>query len=88
MRGQSPVGSHRASQLSNPSNSQSFSQPPPPLSLSNNGSQPVLSASCQQILQTGASLNSSADAISHKPRIESLMKLGKESEATWLQIGE
>lgn len=25
--------------------------------------------------------------MSHRPRIESLIKLGQESEATWLQIG-
>lgn len=36
----------------------------------------------------GQERNHAADSIAHHPRIESLVKLGKESEATWLQIGK
>lgn len=62
--------------------------PPPPLSLSNNGlSNNSPSPSVLQILTIGQERNLSADSIAHHPRIESLIKLGKESEASWLQIG-
>jgi glucose repression mediator protein len=40
-----------------------------------------------QILAMGNERNHAADAMAHHPRIESLVKLGKEAEATWLQIG-
>lgn len=60
--------------------------PPPPLSLA--GGPPQQGPSVLQILQMGQERNHAADALAHHPRIESLIKLGKESEATWLQIGE
>lgn len=41
-----------------------------------------------QILAIGQERNHAADSMAHHPRIESLVKLGKESEATWLQIGK
>lgn len=60
--------------------------PPPPLSMA--GGPPQQGPSVLQILAMGQERNHAADAVAHHPRIESLIKLGKESEATWLQIGE
>lgn len=65
--------------------------PPPPLSLLSLGSSgppPQQGPSVLQILAMGQERNHAADSIAHHPRIESLVKLGKESEATWLQIGK
>lgn len=59
--------------------------PPPPLTLGQGP--PMQGPSVLQILQTGQERNHAADAMAHHPRIESLIKLAKESEATWLQIG-
>ncbi|GAA6004005.1 hypothetical protein JCM10207_006508 [Rhodosporidiobolus poonsookiae] len=59
--------------------------PPPPLSMA--GGPPQQGPSVLQILAMGQERNHAADAIAHHPRIESLIKLGKESEATWIQIG-
>lgn len=59
--------------------------PPPPLSLA--GGPPQQGPSVLQILAMGQERNYAADAMAHHPRIESLIKLGKEAEATWLQIG-
>lgn len=52
------------------------------------GGPPQQGPSVLQILAMGQERNHAADAVAHHPRIESLIKLGKESEATWLQIGE
>ncbi|GAA5959541.1 hypothetical protein JCM3765_002364 [Sporobolomyces pararoseus] len=60
--------------------------PPPPLSMA--GGPPQQGPSVLQILAMGQERNHAADAVAHHPRIESLIKLGKESEATWLQIGQ
>ncbi|KAM0790602.1 hypothetical protein ACM66B_004467 [Microbotryomycetes sp. NB124-2] len=60
--------------------------PPPPLSLA--GGPPQQGPSVLQILQMGQERNMQADAQAIRPRIESLVKLGKEAEATWLQIGQ
>ncbi|GAA5944277.1 transcription regulator CYC8 [Sporobolomyces koalae] len=60
--------------------------PPPPLSLA--GGPPQQGPSVLQILAMGQERNHAADAVAHHPRIESLVKLAKESEATWLQIGQ
>ncbi|GAA5877141.1 hypothetical protein JCM1840_005668 [Sporobolomyces johnsonii] len=60
--------------------------PPPPLSMA--GGPPQQGPSVLQILAMGQERNHAADAMAHHPRIESLIKLGKESEATWLQIGQ
>ncbi|KAK4056999.1 glucose repression mediator protein [Microbotryomycetes sp. JL221] len=60
--------------------------PPPPLSLA--GGPPQQGPSVLQILQMGQERNMQADSAAHRPRIESLVKLGKEAEATWLQIGQ
>lgn len=62
-------------------------QPPPPPPLSLAGGPPQQGPSVLQILQMGQERNHAADSIAHHPRIESLVKLAKESEATWLQIG-
>lgn len=65
--------------------------PPPPLSLLSLGSSgppPQQGPSVMQILAMGQERNLAADSVAHHPRIESLVKLGKESEATWLQIGK
>jgi len=51
------------------------------------GGPPQQGPSVLQILAMGQERNHAADAVAHHPRIESLIKLGKESEATWLQIG-
>jgi len=59
--------------------------PPPPLSMA--GGPPQQGPSVLQILAMGQERNHAADAMAHHPRIESLVKLGKEAEATWLQIG-
>jgi len=59
--------------------------PPPPLSMA--GGPPQQGPSVLQILAMGNERNHAADAMAHHPRIESLVKLGKEAEATWLQIG-
>ncbi|KDE03522.1 hypothetical protein MVLG_05989 [Microbotryum lychnidis-dioicae p1A1 Lamole] len=62
--------------------------PPPPLSMSQTGSAPPQQGpSVAQILTLGHERNHAADQVAHHPRIESLVKLGKEAEATWLQIG-
>ncbi|SCV71326.1 BQ2448_2914 [Microbotryum intermedium] len=62
--------------------------PPPPLSMSQSGSAPPQQGpSVAQILTLGHERNHAADQVAHHPRIESLVKLGKEAEATWLQIG-
>lgn len=63
------------------------SNAPPPLSLVHSGPPPQ-GPSVLQILAMGQERNHAADSIAHHPRIESLVKLGKESEATWLQIGK
>ncbi|ORY42975.1 hypothetical protein BCR35DRAFT_311237 [Leucosporidium creatinivorum] len=63
-------------------------QPPPPPPLSLAGGPPQQGPSVLQILQMGQERNHAADSIAHHPRIESLVKLAKESEATWLQIGQ
>lgn len=60
--------------------------PPPPLSMA--GGPPQQGPSVLQILAMGQERNHAADAMAHHPRIESLIKLGKEAEGTWLQIGE
>ncbi|GAA6029122.1 hypothetical protein JCM8097_001610 [Rhodosporidiobolus ruineniae] len=60
--------------------------PPPPLSVA--GGPPQQGPSVLQILAMGQERNHAADAMAHHPRIESLVKLGKEAEATWLQIGQ
>ncbi|GAA5843206.1 hypothetical protein JCM9279_001893 [Rhodotorula babjevae] len=60
--------------------------PPPPLSMA--GGPPQQGPSVLQILAMGQERNHAADAMAHHPRIESLVKLGKEAEATWLQIGQ
>ncbi|KAK4052466.1 glucose repression mediator protein [Microbotryomycetes sp. JL201] len=60
--------------------------PPPPLSLA--GGPPQQGPSVLQILQMGQERNMAADAQALRPRIDSLVKLGKEAEATWLQIGQ
>ncbi|KAI5480889.1 hypothetical protein MNV49_006698 [Pseudohyphozyma bogoriensis] len=59
--------------------------PPPPLSVGS--APPMQGPSVLQILTMGQERNHAADAMAHHPRIESLIKLGKESEQTWLQIG-
>lgn len=59
--------------------------PPPPLTMA--GGPPQQGPSVLQILAMGQERNHAADAMAHHPRIESLVKLGKEAEATWLQIG-
>lgn len=51
------------------------------------GGPPQQGPSVLQILAMGQERNHAADAMAHHPRIESLIKLGKEAEATWLQIG-
>lgn len=58
---------------------------PPPLSLGTGP--PQQGPSVLQILAMGQERNHAADSMAHHPRIDSLVKLGKESEATWLQIG-
>lgn len=60
--------------------------PPPPLSMA--GGPPQQGPSVLQILAMGQERNHAADSMAHHPRIDSLVKLGKEAEATWLQIGE
>ncbi|GAA5991661.1 hypothetical protein JCM10908_001081 [Rhodotorula pacifica] len=60
--------------------------PPPPLSMA--GGPPQQGPSVLQILAMGQERNHAADSIAHHPRIDSLVKLGKEAEATWLQIGQ
>ncbi|KAM0756210.1 hypothetical protein T439DRAFT_351927 [Meredithblackwellia eburnea MCA 4105] len=59
--------------------------PPPPLTMGTGP--PMQGPSVIQILQMGQERNHAADAMAHHPRIESLVKLAKESEATWLQMG-
>lgn len=59
--------------------------PPPPLSLGSGP--PQQGPSVLQILAVGQERNHAADSIAHHPRMESLIKLGKESEQTWIQIG-
>ena len=72
-----------AQQYSTPANS---NPPPPPLSVGTGGP-PQQGPSVLQILAMGQERNHAADSMAHHPRIESLVKLGKESELTWLQIG-
>ena len=51
------------------------------------GGPPQQGPSVLQILAMGQERNHAADSMAHHPRIDSLVKLGKEAEATWLQIG-
>jgi glucose repression mediator protein len=60
---------------------------PPPLSVGANGP-PRQGPSVLQVLSLGQERNHTADSMAHHPSIESLVKLGRESEATWMQIGE
>lgn len=74
-------------------NNSSSNGAPPALNSSvnnqNNGGAVVHpSPSVLQILSNGRELNRASDSVGHHPRIPSLIKLGRESEASWLQIGE
>lgn len=71
---------------SNSTHSSPLPPPPPPLSLTLGRENQSVTVS--QILATGRERTAAAQIAAHHPRIPSLVKLARESEMTWIQIGQ